>query len=272
MARAVGIDLGTTNSVVAVLEAGEPAVIPNSEGQRTTPSVVGLQQERRDPRRRGRQAAGHHQPGSHDPVGEAPHGRQGLVRRHRRQEVDGAGGQRPDPRQAQARRRVVPGRHRDPGGHHRARVLRRRAAPGHQGGGPDRRPRGPAHHQRAHRRRARVRPRQAGDRTTRSSSSTSAAARSTCRCSRSATGVFEVKATHGDTNLGGDDWDQRIIDWMVNEFKNAHGVDLSQDRMALQRLKEAAEKAKIELSARSPRPRSTCRSSRRRPRVRCTSS
>ncbi len=61
-------------------------------------------------------------------------------------------------------------------------------------------------------------------------------------------GVFEVKATHGDTNLGGDDWDQRIIDWMVTEFKNGHGVDLSQDRMALQRLKEAAEKAKIELS------------------------
>ncbi|MGZ4124899.1 MAG: Hsp70 family protein, partial [Actinomycetota bacterium] len=61
-------------------------------------------------------------------------------------------------------------------------------------------------------------------------------------------GVFEVKATHGDTNLGGDDWDQRVIDWLVKEFKNAHGVDLSNDRMALQRLKEAAEKAKIELS------------------------
>jgi molecular chaperone DnaK len=61
-------------------------------------------------------------------------------------------------------------------------------------------------------------------------------------------GVFEVKSTHGDTQLGGDDWDQRIIDWLVKEFKNAHGVDLSQDRMALQRLKEAAEKAKIELS------------------------
>jgi molecular chaperone DnaK len=61
-------------------------------------------------------------------------------------------------------------------------------------------------------------------------------------------GVFEVKATHGDTQLGGDDWDQRVMDWMVKEFKNAHGVDLSNDRMALQRLKEAAEKAKIELS------------------------
>jgi molecular chaperone DnaK len=61
-------------------------------------------------------------------------------------------------------------------------------------------------------------------------------------------GVFEVKATAGNTQLGGDDWDQRVIDWLVKEFKNAHGVDLAKDRMALQRLKEAAEKAKIELS------------------------
>src|SRR6266849_5414667 len=61
-------------------------------------------------------------------------------------------------------------------------------------------------------------------------------------------GVFEVKATHGDTHLGGDDWDQRVIDWLVKTFKDNHGVDLSNDRMALQRLKEAAEKAKIELS------------------------
>jgi molecular chaperone DnaK len=61
-------------------------------------------------------------------------------------------------------------------------------------------------------------------------------------------GVFEVKATHGDTQLGGDDWDQRVIDWLVKSFKDGHGVDLSNDRMALQRLKEAAEKAKIELS------------------------
>ena len=61
-------------------------------------------------------------------------------------------------------------------------------------------------------------------------------------------GVFEVKSTHGDTKLGGDDWDQRIIDWLVQQFKSAHGVDLANDRMATQRLKEAAEKAKIELS------------------------
>ncbi|HRW38391.1 MAG TPA: molecular chaperone DnaK, partial [Aquihabitans sp.] len=63
-----------------------------------------------------------------------------------------------------------------------------------------------------------------------------------------ADGVFEVKSTHGDTNLGGDDWDQKVIDWLVDGFKGDHGVDLSKDNMALQRLKEAAEKAKIELS------------------------
>ena len=62
-------------------------------------------------------------------------------------------------------------------------------------------------------------------------------------------GVVEVKATAGDNKLGGDDWDEKIINWMVTEFKNKNGVDLSKDNMALQRLKEAAEKAKIELSS-----------------------
>ena len=61
-------------------------------------------------------------------------------------------------------------------------------------------------------------------------------------------GVFEVKSTNGDTHLGGDDFDQRIIDWLAEEFKREHGIDLREDRMALQRLKEAAERAKIELS------------------------
>src|SRR6195256_4721860 len=61
-------------------------------------------------------------------------------------------------------------------------------------------------------------------------------------------GVFEVKATNGDTHLGGDDFDQKIIDWLVEEFKKDQGIDLRSDRQALQRLKEAAEKAKIELS------------------------
>ena len=64
-------------------------------------------------------------------------------------------------------------------------------------------------------------------------------------------GVVEVKSTNGDTHLGGDDIDQRIIDWLVDEFKKDQGIDLAQDPMALQRLKEAAEKAKIELSTRA---------------------
>jgi len=62
-------------------------------------------------------------------------------------------------------------------------------------------------------------------------------------------GVIEVKATNGDNHLGGDDWDQRIIDWLVDKFKAAHGIDLTKDKMAMQRLREAAEKAKIELSS-----------------------
>ena len=62
-------------------------------------------------------------------------------------------------------------------------------------------------------------------------------------------GVFEVKATNGDTHLGGDDFDQKVIDWLVTEFKKDQGIDLSKDPMALQRLKEAAEKAKCELSS-----------------------
>ncbi len=75
-------------------------------------------------------------------------------------------------------------------------------------------------------------------------------------------GVFEVKATHGDTKLGGDDWDQRVIDWLVKTFKDGHGVDLSNDKMALQRLKEAAEKAKIELSQVAETTINRCTSSR----------
>ncbi|MCH3951343.1 MAG: molecular chaperone DnaK [Acidaminococcus sp.] len=62
-------------------------------------------------------------------------------------------------------------------------------------------------------------------------------------------GVFEVKSTNGDTHLGGDDFDQRIMNWMTDEFKKSHGIDLTQDKMAMQRVREAAEKAKIELSS-----------------------
>src|SRR3982075_3529659 len=64
-------------------------------------------------------------------------------------------------------------------------------------------------------------------------------------------GVVEVKSTNGDTHLGGDDWDERIISWLVDRFKNGQGIDLTKDKMAMQRLREAAEKAKIELSSQS---------------------
>jgi molecular chaperone DnaK len=71
-----------------------------------------------------------------------------------------------------------------------------------------------------------------------------------------------VKSTNGDTFLGGEDFDMRIVNYLADEFKKEHGVDLTKDKMALQRLKEAAEKAKIELSSAPARPRSTSRSSR----------
>jgi molecular chaperone DnaK len=80
---------------------------------------------------------------------------------------------------------------------------------------------------------------------------------------------FEVLSTNGDTFLGGEDFDQRLIDYIVDEFKKEQGVDLKNDVLALQRLKEAAEKAKIELSSAS-RPRSTCPTSRRTPPARST--
>ena len=74
-------------------------------------------------------------------------------------------------------------------------------------------------------------------------------------------GVFEVKATNGDTFLGGEDFDQRVIDYLADEFKKDQGIDLRKDRMALQRLKEAAEKAKMRALHARWRPTSTCRSS-----------
>ena len=79
--------------------------------------------------------------------------------------------------------------------------------------------------------------------------------------SRSATAFIEVLSTSGDNRLGGDDFDQKITDYMISEFKKQEGVDLSTDKMALQRLKEAAEKAKKELSSATTTPTSTFRSS-----------
>ena len=83
-------------------------------------------------------------------------------------------------------------------------------------------------------------------------------------------GVFEVKSTNGDTHLGGDDYDRRIVDWLADEFKKDQGIDLRGDRQALQRLTEAAEKAKIEFRS-ARKPRSTFHSSPLTPRARSTS-
>ena len=84
-------------------------------------------------------------------------------------------------------------------------------------------------------------------------------------------GVFEVKATNGDTHLGGDDWDNRIMDWILDEFKKDTGMDLRKQPDALQRIKEEAEKAKIALSSLRRNTKSTCRSSPRTPAGRSTS-
>jgi len=247
MARAVGIDLGTTNSVVAVLEAGEPAVVPNAEGSRTTPSVVGFSKN------------------NEILVGEVAK-RQAItnpdrtirsVKRHMGEkdwsiDVDG---------KAWTAQEVS------------AQILLKlkRDAEAYLGDSVTQAVvTVPAYFDDAQRQATKEAGQIAGLEVLRIINEPTAAALAygldkqdteqtvlvfdlgggtfDVSLMEIGDGVFEVKATHGDTHLGGDDWDQRIIDFLVKEFKNAHGVDLGADRMALQRLKEAAEKAKIELS------------------------
>ena len=158
MARAVGIDLGTTNSVVAVLTGGEPEVIANAEGSRTTPSRRRVRQERRGARRRGRQAPGRHQRRPHDPLGQAPHGR-----RDWKVDIDGK-----DYTPQEISARVLQKLKRDAEAYLGEDVtdavitvpayFNDAAAPGHQGGRHDRRPERPADRQRADRGRAGLRP------------------------------------------------------------------------------------------------------------------
>jgi molecular chaperone DnaK len=248
MARAVGIDLGTTNSVVAVLEAGEPAVIPNSEGQRTTPSVVGFSKN------------------GEIVVGEVAK-RQAItnpdrtirsVKRHvgdKDWSVD-IDGKRWTAQEISAQ--ILGKLKRDAESYLGDTVSQAVITV-------------PAYFDDSQRQATKEAGQIAGLEVLRIINEPTAAALAYGLDKQESgdhtvlvfdlgggtfdvslleigDGVFEVKATHGDTTLGGDDWDQRVIDWMVTQFKNAHGVDLSQDRMALQRLKEAAEKAKIELS------------------------
>jgi molecular chaperone DnaK len=247
MARAVGIDLGTTNSVVAVLEAGEPVVVPNSEGARTTPSVVGFSKN------------------GEILVGEVAK-RQAItnpdrtvrsVKRHmgvKDWSVD-IDGKKWTPQEVSAQ--ILGKLKRDAEAYLGDAVNQAVITV-------------PAYFDDAQRQATKEAGQIAGLEVLRIINEPTAAALAYGLDKQESDqtilvfdlgggtfdvslleigdGVFEVKATHGDTTLGGDDWDQRIIDWMVKEFKNGHGVDLAQDRMALQRLKEAAEKAKIELS------------------------
>jgi molecular chaperone DnaK len=247
MARAVGIDLGTTNSVVAVLEAGEPVVVPNAEGSRTTPSVVGFSKN------------------GEILVGEVAK-RQAItnpdrtvrsVKRHMGDkawslEVDGKGW---TPQEISSQ--ILLKLKRDAEAYLGDSVTQAVVTV-------------PAYFDDAQRQATKEAGQIAGLEVLRIINEPTAAALAYGLDKQEADhtilvfdlgggtfdvslleigeGVFEVKATHGDTQLGGDDWDQRIIDFLVKSFKDGHGVDLSKDRMALQRLKEAAEKAKIELS------------------------
>jgi molecular chaperone DnaK len=248
MARAVGIDLGTTNSVVSTLEAGEPVVIPNAEGSRTTPSVVGFSKN------------------GEILVGEVAK-RQAItnpdrtvrsVKRHmgdKSWSID-IDGKKWTPQEVSAQ--ILLKLKRDAEGYLSDTVTQAVVTV-------------PAYFDDAQRQATKEAGQIAGLEVLRIINEPTAAALAygldkggqertvlvfdlgggtfDVSLLEIGEGVFEVKSTHGDTQLGGDDWDQRVIDWLVTSFKNDHGVDLGNDKMALQRLKEAAEKAKIELSA-----------------------
>jgi molecular chaperone DnaK len=247
MPKAVGIDLGTTNSVVSVLEAGDPVVIPNSEGARTTPSVVAFSK------------------GGEVLVGEVAK-RQAItnpdrtirsVKRHIGTnwsiKIDDK-----DYTSQEISARTLQKLKRDAEAYLGDTVTQAVITV-------------PAYFDDAQRTATKEAGQIAGLEVLRIINEPTAAALAygldkegdsdqtilvfdlgggtfDVSVLEIGDGVFEVKSTHGDTNLGGDDWDQRIIDWLVEQFKAAHGVDLAKDNMAAQRLKEAAEKAKIELS------------------------
>jgi len=246
MPRAVGIDLGTTNSVVSVLEAGEPVVIPNAEGSRTTPSVVGFS-------RNGEILVGEvaKRQAITNPDRTVRSVKREMGRKDWHVEIDG---KKWTPQEISAQ--ILMKLKRDAEAYLGDSVAQAVVTV-------------PAYFDDAQRQATKEAGQIAGLEVLRIINEPTAASLAygldkqhdqtilvfdlgggtfDVSLLEIGEGVFEVKATHGDTHLGGDDWDQRVIDWMVKEFKNAHGVDLSADRMALQRLKEAAEKAKIELS------------------------
>jgi molecular chaperone DnaK len=245
MARAVGIDLGTTNSVVAVLEGGEPTVIANAEGSRTTPSVVAFAKN-----------------------GEVLVGE--VAKRQAVTNVDRT--IRSVKRQMGTDWNVKIDDKKFTAQQISAFVLQKlkRDAESYLGETiTDAVITTPAYFSDAQRQATKEAGQIAGLNVLRIiNEPTSAALAYHLEKDNDATilvfdlgggtfdvsllevgeGVVEVKATSGDNHLGGDDWDQRIVDWLVQDFKNGYGVDLSKDKMALQRLRESAEKAKIELS------------------------
>ena len=270
MARTIGIDLGTTNSVIATIEGGEPVVIPNAEGERLTPSVVAVTAQRRAPRRPVRPSPGRHQPGEHDLLGQALHGPQV---------------QRPD---VQRDLKLVPYKiQAAPNGDIQVKMGDRCYSPpevsamilqklkadaeAYLGETVDKAViTVPAYFDDAQREATKDAGRIAGLEVLRIINEPTASALAYGLDKKGdekiavydlgggtydisildlSEGVFQVLATNGDTHLGGDDFDQLMIDFLADEFKKAEGIDLRKDRMALQRLKEAAEKAKIELSS-----------------------
>jgi len=248
MARAVGIDLGTTNSVVAVLEGGEPTVIANAEGSRTTPSVVAFAKN-----------------------GEVLVGE--VAKRQAVTNVDRT--IRSVKRQMGTDWNVSIDGKKFTAQQISAFILQKlkRDAEAYLGETiADAVITVPAYFSDAQRQATKEAGQIAGMNVLRIiNEPTSAALAYHLDKDNEATilvfdlgggtfdvsllevgeGVVEVKATSGDNHLGGDDWDQRIVDWLVQDFKNSYGIDLSKDKMALQRLRETAEKTKIELSTTS---------------------
>ncbi len=250
MARAVGIDLGTTNSVVAVLEGGEPTVIANSEGSRTTPSVVAFA-------RNGEVLVG--QSAKNQAVTNVDRTIR-SVKRH-----IGTGWSTGDIDGKKYSAQEIS-----------ARVLQKlkRDAESYLGEEiNDAVITVPAYFEDAQRQATKEAGQIAGLNVLRIVNEPTAAALAygldkgekdqtilvfdlgggtfDVSLLEIGEGVVEVKATNGDNHLGGDDWDERIIGWLVDKFKSAQGIDLTRDKMAMQRLREAAEKAKIELSSQS---------------------
>jgi len=246
MAKVVGIDLGTTNSVVAVLEAGEPTVIPNAEGSRTTPSIVAFSKA-------GEVLVGEvaKRQAITNPDRTVRSIKRDMGRKDWTLEIDG---KQWTPQEISAQ--ILGKLKRDAESYLGDKVAQAVVTV-------------PAYFDDAQRQATKEAGQIAGLEVLRIINEPTAAALAYGLDKKKdetvlvfdlgggtfdvslleiGDGVFEVKATHGDTHLGGDDWDQRVIDWLATQFKNKHGVDLSADRMALQRLKEAAEKAKIELS------------------------